>query len=82
MMLPDLKHLYVNQLIPSREGIKRPLHYCCKPMRAHSCGVSAGQQGMHLRMLLWSLVSEADVARFFPVPGQKRNISSPSEGKQ
>lgn len=69
-MLADLKHLYVNQLIPAREGIKRP------PVPL------GGLAGDGAGGLLWSLLSRAETATISPVPGQEKRVSSPSEGKQ
>lgn len=69
-MLADLKHLYVNQPIPARHGIKRA------PVPLGGLAWD-GAEG-----LLWSLLSRAETATISPVPGQNIGVSSPSEGKQ
>lgn len=67
----DLKHFYVNQPNPDREGMKRLPQHWCKPLTA-SVLVQHGA----------AVVSRAGTALFSPLPGQKRKVSSLSEDKQ
>lgn len=62
IIFADLKHFYVNQPHPDREGMKRLPQYWYKPWPA----AVLGQDGAALLP-----VSQAGIAIFSPLPGQE-----------